>query len=784
MKKNIVLKFLLMFFVVVLAYGQTANMYFWQDDSALIFKLQHPNEGVGSFGTGILGQDSPYRYLVTPFVPLYPLFHLEPRGYFIVGILLYFLSAVSVYFLAKQFTKNNLVSLMAGLIYSSGYIGSDTMWRIINSYQTSLTIILICIALIMYKRYIEKKGILLFIIALLSFVATIEFGFVRGHGILLFIIGMELLYNFSLIYSPLRLLPFLGLFYHWYLDGNSSSRFGPILIQKLLHGDFTPIGIYLQTLRNLFIPDWIPFSLGLFIFILIAVLLWKRSRILLFSLVIMLGTYVVYFVQYQDQSFSTTQRYLTPSFIGLSIFIAVLLSLIIKNKKLYVISVGVIMLFYLFQVNVIESQIVAQRSIPARKFYVTLKHEIKHLQKGSLIYFDIKNDGKSQIEFGSFFGVGSMPESTAVAIYYGIDRYDVALPGTFDDLLSMIQKYHTDPKKVYTFTYDAVAGLKNTTTLTRKQLFTQNDSITVTNPEAINQKMLVPFQADVDLAINADDIKFASGQPDGKLKDYLAYLIEKQQYYATVTATSSSYWQDSYSSKLVDNDVATSWMGHRIYWNDLKKDSVTINLGEQKSVGGIILTTGSAPRVPIEYTYSCSMDNQTFTPIKKVSITDKIGENARLFDTFSPVTCQYIKMLITKVYINDSPQVAEVEVVPSDFSSLNLERAEEIRNDPYAFVYGEEDKQALVEFFNEVGYPVDICIYTNKHTSMHDAFCKSIRTSGGENTIIFPQSGSVLKQMFVESVPQINVNIVSAKITPLSFKELQNSNDIKIMRDN
>src|SRR5574341_2304004 len=81
-------KVLLIFLISLIAYGQTLLMYFWQDDSALMFKLQHPAEAAGSFGIG-LWERSPYQYLLVPFVPFFPLFGLEPFGYFLVGFLRY-----------------------------------------------------------------------------------------------------------------------------------------------------------------------------------------------------------------------------------------------------------------------------------------------------------------------------------------------------------------------------------------------------------------------------------------------------------------------------------------------------------------------------------------------------------------------------------------------------------------------------------------------------------------------------------------------------------------------
>lgn len=41
--------------VAAISFGQMLNFDLWQDDNALIFKLQHHNEASGVFGAGILG---------------------------------------------------------------------------------------------------------------------------------------------------------------------------------------------------------------------------------------------------------------------------------------------------------------------------------------------------------------------------------------------------------------------------------------------------------------------------------------------------------------------------------------------------------------------------------------------------------------------------------------------------------------------------------------------------------------------------------------------------------
>ena len=87
-------KFIILFLVVLLAYGLTLGMYIWQDDNAIMFKLQNLEEGGGNLGHGIYDRNTPYRGVIVPLVPLYYFFGLEPVGYFVVGLIVYFLASV------------------------------------------------------------------------------------------------------------------------------------------------------------------------------------------------------------------------------------------------------------------------------------------------------------------------------------------------------------------------------------------------------------------------------------------------------------------------------------------------------------------------------------------------------------------------------------------------------------------------------------------------------------------------------------------------------------------
>src|SRR3989344_1801228 len=145
-------KFIILFLVVLLAYGLTLGMYIWQDDNAIMFKLQNLEEGGGNLGHGIYDRNTPYRGVIVPLVPLYYFFGLEPVGYFVVGLIVYFLASVTVYFLAKELKNDKNFAFGAAVIFAAGFIGGETLWRIYNSIHSILHLIFVCLSLLFYIK--------------------------------------------------------------------------------------------------------------------------------------------------------------------------------------------------------------------------------------------------------------------------------------------------------------------------------------------------------------------------------------------------------------------------------------------------------------------------------------------------------------------------------------------------------------------------------------------------------------------------------------------------------
>ena len=147
---SILLSLLLLTF---LSHGKTWQMYYWVDDLAMTYKLVWPQDALTNMAPGILGT-GPYRYLITPFALLYPLFDLNPFPYFFLGWVVYFLATVSVYLLTLELTQKREPAFVAASIFASGYIGAHALYRLTNSYQTVGATALIILSVWVFLKYL------------------------------------------------------------------------------------------------------------------------------------------------------------------------------------------------------------------------------------------------------------------------------------------------------------------------------------------------------------------------------------------------------------------------------------------------------------------------------------------------------------------------------------------------------------------------------------------------------------------------------------------------------
>lgn len=741
-------KFFLIVLTCLVSYGQTLLMYFWQDDSALIFKLQHQAERMGSFGIG-LWERGPYQYLVVPFVPFFPIFGKEPVGYFFIGLITYIAAALSFYFLSLQIFKKSNFALLASVIFSAGYVGSDTMFRIINSWQTNIGLILTIISFAFYLKYKNLSKFRYYLLSLLFFFLSIELVFIRSHSIVLPIIAVEILYTLmpiklnKILSSIIKLLPFLFLFEKWYLqDANFGGGGISAFISNLLHGHLestvplfanignalvvTPVQNYAIVLLgylhlgeyktlvaistaatffsyllfrllkikmtifvlfvliqiasfifNLYIysqnfywyrslSDLVSGEIGIYISILtffLAACTYKKNKVVSLSLIsgwiIVASQIFGYFTQYPTAIFPTAHRYFSYSFIGYSIWWAAVAMLLIKIKfkKL---STGLLVAIVLVLSNLwlsvrYQHNLVVNRSIPTRQFYKSLLSYYPHISKGSAFYFDIQSDSDINKQFADFFSVGSMPETTALGMYYDLDRYDIWMTTSADEMISRLSQEGQDLNKTYTFFYGD-QGLIDTTKQFRASISGQAKSFTPITPLQIN------FEAKATLLEpKTYPSRYGKGEayPISQVEDISDFLIQQQRFGQITSVTSDSEWHGREIENIIDSDTNTVWQGHRIYWGDTGNDNLYIDLKSIKTINTIFWQNWRETLTPISYDVLVSQDNKNWQQVYHADEDKKTYEQWTTI-SFPPVDIRFINMKITETETDDSPAITEI----------------------------------------------------------------------------------------------------------------------------
>lgn len=766
---------LLLFVVVFLSYRQTLNMYFWKDDSALMFKAQNPQVEAGFWGRGVFG-DGPYRHIIEPFALLYPVFGLEPSGYFAVGILFYFIASLSVFYLARVIFGSNQPALWSALIFSSGYIGAETMFGLTNSLQTSRGIAMAALMMALYIRFLREKKITLYLSSLLLFFFTLDTVYIRSHGLIFTVIAADLLfYGFPLskkkiLWFVLRLVPFLVIFYRIYLAAISVNFAAHGALESISQGDFTPMTSPIISLGNLFIPEpfldqmnqWLKtvFSLnyswslsgllaGMLLIILVAILFlynlaqkqayWK---ITIFALVWIIANILLYFSFDTKQVLGSAHRYFSYSSVGWVILVTTaaqtLGNIFKKYQQLPMYLIVILCVVYLAISNQIQYDIVAKRSQPARRFFNALKNTLADIPKGSLVYFDVHNDVQVQSEFGNFFGAGSMPETTVLAIYYGRDRYDFELTYDFGQVRKKLSDKSISQNQVLTFFYDQT-GLHYTTDETRQILIkgfsenipaehlsantsydytddglsTQTEFLPDSNgTDNINPQVNINFKKTIssvagavlefDMALTPltpngvifpyGESRTAPGVSDAKLSQALMYLKDRSEFRRSSKVTSMSYWQDQVSQNLNDGRVDTTWLAHRGAWNSwVQKTSqqaeyIMVDLGIVKSVGRLIWTNGHTTRTPTHYIIYTSMDGKNWQTARDIKLESALVSNQVSVDDFPERMARFVKMEIIDSSGGDSPQLAEIEVTAGNYKDVDLSLAEKLSISPFASI--------------------------------------------------------------------------------------------------
>jgi len=508
----------LILLVVILAYGQTLRMYWWVDDWGLVYKMIFPQDAPNpsNFGAGIFGQGA-YRYNATPFIFLYPIFGLSVSIYYALGLFQYFLAAALLYLFLKDITGKKLLGLLSGIVFASGYIGSFAMYRLSNSYQLVETaIFLILTAWALIKHYQSGK-VLFFWLSLLSYVTTLEFFFLRAHGVLIIVLASALFFAKvekklpAILTLALKQIPFIAfyLFFYFfdYRGGPESSGVsaGDYLTKtaKLLTSKEGPglITNLLSSFTYLVIPDQIVnkvaklfnfFSSDIFAKVVGGGLIGglfllfynkvkqgrKEAKLILFGILWIFSNIFIYFIYMPTSVFDSHSRYAIPAFLGAAIIYATVFTLIFE-RNLRILAVSIVGLTLIVLTNKDESFIIRYVSIPDKKGYELIKREVPQVNKDTVFYIDTVDDPnyKSNV-------LGNIPQLGISSLfkYRGV----TTIAGSYNELFYLLSAGRTQLGNIYTFFYSP-EGYTNTTERIRGLLGKESEPVEHSNWEEISE---------------------------------------------------------------------------------------------------------------------------------------------------------------------------------------------------------------------------------------------------------------------------------------------------------
>ncbi len=473
-----------------------------------------------------------------------------------------------------------------------------------------------------------------------------------------------------------------------------------------------------------------------------ATILKHYRREFLFLWVWLLANIAAYSAYYPTVAYETMNRYLAHSFVALvGILGIVFVSL---NSKSLVGKIGKVFLVILVLGNLINNvmyqhRVVASRSYPTREFYDQLKLFLPTISKGDILYFDIAPQALEQ--YKDAISAAMMPDSTSFAWRYGIDRYDFVLASSFEEMLKSVSETRVNPKKVQAFWYsgrDLIDVSPQVQAYLNKQLTTQTVQVqspalsivklapsksetTFSQPDInlpISQIVMsaVPVEIDFELTAKAldeaeiifplvasnfdklDKATIASQTVQLLAIDYQNYL---DNYYKGVLVSTTSDWQDRISAHLTDQDTLSVWQADRVLWVE-KKASLTLTLPQTEEINRLVWINGYPGNTPTDYSIEVSSNGTNWQEVKRTRAVRRINDDQLVVETFNSTSARFVKFVVHDT-IGDSPGVAEIWVVPSRFSELDLKSVDQYLANPFVKVERADNFQQILRSLKMTG---------------------------------------------------------------------------------
>jgi hypothetical protein len=646
-----------------------------------------------------------YFYLLAVFIYWITVAFAPLRSHFFIAFILAY---EILYFTVKKFPRTLLSSLFRSLpfilIFNHFFLASsDSRTLLVKDYLFSL----------LKGEYFKTYS---FFSSLSNLIVPDEYvSYIYGKipRIEFILIAILFFYYFALFAKNKKriILSFssLGITIVWYFISKAIFNVPELSLPKVYFFTVFLGGIYLYNLIiNFFLVDDN---------------LKKLYALLFIWLMVSLSAYAAY---EPTVLFNTIHRYLTNAFFVQVGILALLYYYFYRRKDLFgkIVAVAILAWGMMNILNSVHYQknIVKERSTPVYNFYKQLKAYLPTINKGDVLYFDTAENARKY--FSDAFSVSSMPETTAIAWRYGLDRYDFSLITDPVELNKVLFDKTFEIKKIHTFFYEK-AGLVDTTELTKTMLlrggsktnlkavklenkyrykYETNQTRGETSDVVFNlpQPIISIFPLKISFKIAANVAEVGELKPPYvqnmsmlvnpiALKNSLrqkAFSCQKETKLITDGAKIdvSSEWKERVKSNLHDGDSTTIWQSDRIAWGQ-EDTFVQLDLGRVISIDKFNWSINPSERnTPLNYYLETSFDGKNWKKGEIFETLVKVGTGNTQTVDLRLIRTRFIRMHILKTLNGDSPSISEILVLPGSCTGLEVDQMKTFIDEPFGYL--------------------------------------------------------------------------------------------------
>ncbi|TSC63959.1 MAG: hypothetical protein G01um101493_283 [Microgenomates group bacterium Gr01-1014_93] len=511
--ENTFIHILLLIIVAIFTFFPALEMFFYLDEWGNLYEFTHGNFKYSHFTTRIMHL-------------LYRLFGIDATGWFGVGIVVFALSVVAFYFFVRLLLKNKVLALVAGLIYATTPVGTNTVtmiWTFVAEGGYPLNIALVVLLYTLLKYFQERK-IFYYLFVVVAFMVFLELEPRRVFIFLPILILFDYLINFKKIIPNVgfmaRAFSLVTGFVAYYKYDVSLSKIistGSIVLAdqtgydwqtKLRLGIESPFHIQpLVTLTNILLGGpWVFLSellkeyinpsdvkqiyllvvIVLFFAVALVVLAWKTKRewglTALFSLGWIYLNIWSFYVFSSPGISDTAHRTLSIAAPAYALFMAIsgfaLYTFLKKRKSRFrknLNSIFVLAFVFLLGVNFLATRYNFNkfndfRSRPARAFFKDLKNFYPTLPANSLLYFQTPENPQIKYRLSRIYGGNNYGAGATIAVFYPeLKKEEINVTREYKDVEKFVENDLAKIDRVFTFYFDE-KGLSNKTVDIRSNL--------------------------------------------------------------------------------------------------------------------------------------------------------------------------------------------------------------------------------------------------------------------------------------------------------------------------